>query len=269
MRSNNFKFRLPFILIAIAGLLIFLHFIGILNPLENVLFEFFTPVSKRAYSLGANLSNYLNPDPGKKSLMAENEKLKERIDVLTRENAELKLFKQESEVLKEELDFLKENFSENQFVTAQTISKSPDLTFNAIIINKGREEGLKEGLPVIYKGGYLVGKIIKTTDKTATVLLINDNRSKVASTILNEDKTMGLVEGEYGLSIKMQLIPQDELVSKNDLVITSGLEDKVPKGLIVGQVEKIIHKQGELFQTAVLSTLIDLPKLDIVTVILP
>jgi len=100
------------------------------------------------------------------------------------------------------------------------------------------------------------------------VLLINDDLSKVAAKIQNDAKTIGIVEGEYGLGIKMRLIPKIELVKETDIVLTSGLEKYVPPNLIIGQIDNVVDQPEALFQEASINSIVDLSKVTLVNVII-
>ena len=65
----------------------------------------------------------------------------------------------------------------------------------------------------------------------------------------------------------LHLIPKDIAVEKNMTIITSGLEDKIPRGLIIGQISEIISSPEDLFQSAYLITPIRIEYDSIVTVL--
>jgi cell shape-determining protein MreC len=67
--------------------------------------------------------------------------------------------------------------------------------------------------------------------------------------------------------MKMKLVPQSEVISESDIVVTSGLEDLVPANLIIGQVERIYNQPEELFQEVSIRTFVDLGKITIVNII--
>ena len=138
-----------------------------------------------------------------------------------------------------------------------------------MIINIGSNAGVKEGLAVISEEGLFIGKIYDVNYDFSTVLLVTDNHSKVAASILNKDKTIGIIEGKYGLSCKMNLIPQNEEIQENDLLITSGLETNIPQGLVIGQVDRVENVEGDLFKSASIKLLLDLNKVKIVSVLTP
>lgn len=107
------------------------------------------------------------------------------------------------------------------------------------------------GNPVVVGIGVLIGRISRATPETSIVRLLDDNQSKVAATLLNEEKSIGVVEGGYGISIRMNFIPQNEAITIGDTIITSGLEDGVPRGLTIGTVETFEKEPYQPFQSAV------------------
>ena len=148
------------------------------------------------------------------------------------------------------------------------IGKSIDPLRNSIVIDRGGKAGVKLGQPVIVDNGILAGKIIKVENNTSIAQLVNDQQSKVAVTIMNVDTSIGLVEGGYGLSIQMDFIPQNESVLVGDTVITSGLEEGIPHGLIIGTVDSVEKEAYQPFQKATISPIINLEKIREVSVII-
>ncbi len=100
-------------------------------------------------------------------------------------------------------------------------------------------------------------------------MLLKDSKSRVAVTIQNLDHTVGLVEGQYGLSFSMTNIPQNQDIREGDLVVTSGLEGKIPKNLLVAKVASIKSIESEIFKTAILTPILNFDNLSNVLVIIP
>jgi rod shape-determining protein MreC len=90
----------------------------------------------------------------------------------------------------------------------------------------------------------------------------------IAATILNKDASLGVVEGGYGLSVRMNFIPRNEDVFVGDKIITSGLEESIPRGLLIGEVAVLENEAYQPFQQAVLATAIDPSKLTVVSVLI-
>jgi rod shape-determining protein MreC len=65
----------------------------------------------------------------------------------------------------------------------------------------------------------------------------------------------------------MNYIPQNEIIKVGDMVITSGLEENVPSGLLIGVIEAVEKEAYQPFQKAVITPSVDLTKIKQVLVI--
>ena len=138
---------------------------------------------------------------------------------------------------------------------------------NTLVINKGSHNGLSDNLPVTTEQGIILGKIMETKNSTATVLLLTDPGSQIAVTTPEYNTTIGLAQGEFGLSIKIELIPQNITINPGDTIITSGIEENMPNGLVIGKVNRVFSNENELFKTATINPLINYEEVNIVSVI--
>ncbi|KKQ28100.1 MAG: Cell shape-determining protein MreC [Candidatus Magasanikbacteria bacterium GW2011_GWC2_37_14] len=244
----------------------FFHYIGLLKPLENLIRSFISPVSKVMYDLSLEIKgqnqNFSTVEELKNAYIISEEKLLEK-EIF---DSQIKLVSAENEELRKELNFLKKN--SYQTLGADVIGKNIDSLGNTIIINRGEDSNLKVGQSVVVSEGVLIGKIIKVEKSNSVIRLINDNQSKIAATILNENKSIGLVEGGYGISIYLNFVPQTEKIIIGDVVVTSGLETNIPKGLLLGKVEAVEKEAYQPFQKAILTPFVDLEKIFVVSVIL-
>ena len=146
----------------------------------------------------------------------------------------------------------------------------------SIVIDKGSRDGLFAGLAVVSSSslgdtgqGIIIGKVVNVKDNLAEIYLVTNKNYKLAAAILGESKTSGIVAGELGLTIKMEFIPQTENIKPGDLVATSGLEQNIPRGLVIGRVTKVIKENNEVWQSAIIEPQIDLDSLSIVAILLP
>jgi rod shape-determining protein MreC len=138
-----------------------------------------------------------------------------------------------------------------------------------VIIDKGSHDGLVFGLAVVSSQGMIVGKIAEVKDDISIVNLITNPACKLAATILNSEKTMGVAEGEFGLVVKMNFIPQNTNITQSEIVITSGLEQNIPRGLVVGKITQVLRISNELWQNATIEPLVNLDNLIVLSVIVP
>lgn len=244
---------------------ILLHFLGILSPIEKIVLRLATPISSAfqgAFNFfSGNYEDYLS----KEELENENKRLRERIKELLVERAEINILQQENTSLKKMLSFLEEKKYEG--TTARIIGKTAEGDVGTIVINRGYDDGVLNNAPVITQSGILIGKVIKTTANNATVLLLSDGSSEIAGMIQNKGETIGVVKGGYGLGIRMELIPQTEEIKTDEIVVTSGLELEIPKGLLIGTVESVIKEENTPFQTITIKPLLNYEKLDFVSVL--
>ncbi len=263
--SSQRKTKLILLAVAVLLLLFFLHFIKVLRPIENLVVSTTKTVLRPTYRLSNWIGeNYLDFKT-KRELLRENKDLKDQISTLLKEKSEFLTEQEENDFLRKQLNFTKEfNYS---FEVANVIGEDVDNIQNTIIIDRGLKNGVFVGQPVVADKGILVGKILKVTKNSAVVLLINDDLSKVAAKIQNQAKTIGIIEGEYGLGIRMKLIPQTEMIKEGDVVVTSGLERGVPAGILIGQVERVMSAPEELFQEAAIKSAVEFNKMTMVNVI--
>jgi rod shape-determining protein MreC len=113
----------------------------------------------------------------------------------------------------------------------------------------------------------MIGKIIQVERDISVARLVNDNQSSVGATMLNRDRSLGVVEGGFGISLQMNLIPRDEVVQIGDSIVTSGLEEFIPRGLVLGTVASIENEAYKPFQKAIVTPGVDLSKLTIVSIV--
>ena len=257
--------RLSLVLLAVAFLLIFLHYSKILLPVESIFTRVFSPIQSRVYAVGVKINNFYNLTRFQKDLLKTNLELEEKVKELTIKNSQLKTELAECGSLTEQLDFLTETRLEA--INAKVVGRNMQPELQTLILNRGEKDGVSVGMPVVAQQGIIVGKVAEVRRSSCQVILIDDSHSSLAASVQNANQTKGVVVGDRGLSLKMELIPQDEPIVAGDTVITSGLEANVPRGLIIGQVEQVISQPNSFFQQATLKPLISFDNLLIVSIL--
>ena len=69
--------------------------------------------------------------------------------------------------------------------------------------------------------------------------------------------------------MEIDLIPIDKQIKSGDIVVTSGLENYIPRGLIIGEIENVETKPSDLFQKAIIKILTPFNNLRILTILKP
>src|SRR3990167_9106500 len=255
------------IIVLVIALVLFDAF-GWLGPLKSAVGFVSRPVQTQLYRLGLRIGG-VNPaaDIDASAVLQENRKLHDDINNLIVENTRLRNQLEQTGILQEQLAFIQEqNFLA---LPMHVIGRSSDPASQGILGDKGSSDGLGIGVPVVVSGGIFIGKVSDVTSETAQVRLASDSNTRLSALIQNDTQSPGLLRGEHGLALRMELIPQLEDVKEGQVVITSGDEDFIPKGLVIGKVETVDKPQGELFQQASVEPLVDFHKLEIITAILP
>lgn len=161
------------------------------------------------------------------------------------------------------------NFSrsnpENSYAAASVIGRDPSPFLHYIIIDRGSNDGIRRGMPVVTDQG-LVGRIDAVISNAARVQLITDPASVINVRLEKTGKEAQLI-GTISGDLSLDLIPQDVLIQAGDVVLTSGLGGGYPTDLIVGQVLTVRKQDSDLFQEASIQPIVDFTQLKIVLII--
>ncbi len=151
-----------------------------------------------------------------------------------------------------------------QTVAAEVIAASPGDNSRAIFIDKGSDSGLTPDLAVITPQGIL-GKIVAVFPFTSHVLLITDPASG-AGVMLEKSRVQGVLKGGSQNFCELDYIMNEEPVSPGEEVLTSGLDQIYPKGLLAGTVVKAAD--GNIYRNITVTPAVDLSRLESVLVVL-
>ncbi len=261
LRSNKFVIA-TIIIIA----LIFLHYTAILSPLEKIIALALSPAQKLIYGGGSQTSLELSKLKKPSNLTAENQALREKVSDLEQQIASLKMFIEENKLVTEQSRYLAARGF--KFVKAEVVGRTSDLASNLFILNKGSDDGVKNGLAVAVGQGAVVGKIIKTENRTSFLLLLIDNQCQMSATLAGQSEVVGLAQGEHNISLNLNYILKETNLKQGDLVVTSGLDPHVPAGLLLGEIEKITEEENSLFKSANLISPANFKNLRVVSVVI-
>lgn len=190
-------------------------------------------------------------------LEAEVARLQSQIIELQQENSEL-------EILSALLDFARTH-AENEYITAAVIGRDISPFLHYIIINRGSDDGLRRGMPVVSSQG-LVGRVAAVTAGGARVQLITDPDTAV-NVRIQPSGAEALLQGSITGDLTVEAIPQDANLQNGDLVLTSGLGGNYPPDILIGQISGVRQRPVELFQSATIEPVVDFSLLEIVLVI--
>jgi rod shape-determining protein MreC len=191
--------------------------------------------------------------------------LQARVEVLERENEELREIQGEYQLL---LDLFNRARQQPDFtrLTAAVIGQDTSPSLRSIIIDKGSEDGIVVGMPVESARG-LVGQVFRTTGNSAQVVLISDNASSIPARLGSSRATGLLRGGGLGGSVSIDWIDLQYEIAIGEVVLTSGLGGKFPQDMVIGRVIEVQRNEAELFQRAIVQPVVEFDALEIVFVI--
>jgi rod shape-determining protein MreC len=198
------------------------------------------------------------------SLRQRNAELENEVAELQAQVIQLQQEVGQTEVLAALVDFIRVR-PENKYAAAAVIGRDPSPFLHYVIINRGSNEGILRGMPVVTNQG-LIGRVDAVIADAARVQLITDPASSVNVRLQNAETEASLVGSVTG-DLTLELIPQDINVQPGDLVLTSGLGGGYPPDLIIGQVVNVRSRDFDLFQQATVQPVVDFNRLEIVLVI--
>jgi rod shape-determining protein MreC len=148
-------------------------------------------------------------------------------------------------------------------IAATVIAASPG-TGSVITIDKGSTTGVTTDQGVMSSNG-IIGKTVAVFPRTAQVLMITDRASGVG-VLLEKNGTDGVLKGDGDGLCQLEYILNENQVSLGELVVTSGLDQIYPKGLLVGRVESV--RTGDVYKAIDVRPAAALDRLENVLVIL-
>lgn len=249
---------------AIFGLLVFLNPASFFSPLGTFFGKMTHPFEKITYSVSRKIDSFGEFIFSIGQLKDENRRLVGENQELIAENARLHDIERENVFLREQVDLLpREKFD---FEPSFVISQDPQGLGNFIEIDKGTDDGLKEGMAVVVSKGIMIGRLEKVSAGSSSVMLLTNPKSAI-NAIVAQSGAKALAKGEYGLGIMADSILQTDSVSTGNEVVTSGIGGEIPKGLLIGTVQQVRPSPDHLFRQAVVSSPVDVSKLEMVFVV--
>lgn len=203
------------------------------------------------------------------AVQAHNQELQALVDELTMENSLLTQNQYRLAQLEElyELDQTYGNFNK---VASNIIATDGGNWFNTFVIDKGKEDGVDEGMNVIAGSG-LVGIVTKAGDNWAQVRSIIDDLSNISAKTLSTSD-LCFVKGDLQLMnegfIRLEeLKDPDDQIAIGEKIVTSHVSDRYHEGILIGYVNEIEMDSNNLTKSGTITPAVDFEHLHTVLVI--
>ena len=230
--GKNFNFFLMLLCLTLV-FLGKLDLVAIRNA-KSFLSDFLAPVTYAFNKPVKEIAGVLEDVKSAGSLRDENIRLKGELRRIKVSNS--KFASQELELLelRELLKVLPKN--KNNIVTGRAITAPGGIFANTVLINAGKDYGIKIGQPAISSLG-LVGYVVNVGLKTSRVLLIIDINSMIPI-YLTESNWPAVAHGQNGELLKIKFLSSDARLIEGEAVETSGHGGRLPPGINVGKLFK-------------------------------
>lgn len=137
----------------------------------------------------------------------------------------------------------------------------PNGVLESITISRGYVNGARPGTPLVTSKG-LVGRVLRSSPHASTALLVTDPGSRVA-VFGQESRAPGILKGQgMGRDMEVDFVQRDASLKNGEILITSGLDDKYPKGLPVGRVTGVAPSDYTQFMAVSAAPLVNLQRLE-------
>jgi rod shape-determining protein MreC len=264
-RGQLLALILVFIVTALA--LLTLDRRNLLGPLKGVVERPIFALSERFTSVGNGLRTFTSQFGNVGELRDENQRLQEENDRLRASDARVKELELENKQLTEQANFAVK-FPEYKSVPARVIGRDPTLAQKVLVIDRGSNDGIKMGMPVV-SPSFLVGLVTEVTPNQAKVRLIIDQNMQIG-VLLQQERAAGIMYGRWqqGGRLTVQHIGRDANIAINAIVVTSNWTLHVPQGLPIGFVTKVTRDQQADSLTLEVAPYVNFDSLETVSIIL-
>jgi len=203
-----------------------------------------------------------------RSILEENEALKEENARLQKELTEAVLSQQELQELKtlsKSLNYVspKDGY---HYVSATVTAMDPSQWYSTFTINEGSQKGIQKDAVVINADG-LVGRVFEVGPNWAKVISIIDEKNDVSFQVFRDLKLLGVLSGDGKGTLTGYMLDDQAPVIKGDTLITSGME-LYPQGIPVGKIIEVTKDEDALLQRVKVKTAVNFSNIQKVTVII-
>lgn len=184
----------------------------------------------------------------RRDLVLENETLKTELLIHQRKLQQMAALAAENVRLRQLMNAT--DILQDSVLVAELIGVSPNPLSHTVVINRGANEGVFEGQPVLDAFG-LMGQVIEVSEHSSRALLISDATHAIPVQV-NRNGVRAIAEGTGDLNrLRLRHVSNTTDIREGDLLVSSGLGKRFPVGYPVAEVESIARDPGQAFATVI------------------
>lgn len=204
--------------------------------------------------------------------------IKDKYNELLKEQKEIDVYKQEIETLKEEVNKLKQLTdlkdikSLYEIKNATVINRDYNVFYNTLTIDLGYVDGIETGMAVTANGVF-IGRVESVSNFTSDIKLLSSDtfENKISVEMIVDDKHIYGLLTRYDLEQNVYIIEgvsDSKEILEDTKVITSGLSEKIPSGLLIGHVSSYSKDNFDLTRILKVTPAYNLDNINYVSVII-
>lgn len=238
-----------------------------LTVLEDMVRDGLAPLQLSLTAVSNSVTGFFSSVWNIGILLDDKKRLEKEVEQLQGRVRELEEQQYQNLRLRQALRFQEQVKSQYTLELATVVARERRNWNKTLTISKGASSGVTPGMPVVTSKG-LIGHVTAVSGRTATVLLVLDNRSAVGA-LVQINRTLGVVEGTGDQTgyLRMIHLPKDAPVRPKQVVVTSGLGGLFPKGLPIGKIEDVKIENNGLMKYALVKPFADFEHLEEVFIV--
>ncbi len=275
-KNRKFEKRYLFIIgIVVLAILLVILSVALkkdrnLNPFEKIVKDSGTFVIN-VISMPVNfIKDKITEGQEKNKIYEKYKALKSKEEQMDSIIAETNNLKEEVKKLKSTLE-LNTVLSDYTYKNATVVNRNIDYWNEELTIDKGKTDGIKKNMAVINNKG-LIGKVSNVSNHVSTVkLLANENTSdKISVKIkVGDNYAYGLISkyNSKNSTYTVEGISENLQIEKGSEVVTTGMGNTFPSGLLIGKVTKVTTDNFDLSKVALVKSSVNFNNLDYVSIL--
>lgn len=156
-------------------------------------------------------------------------------------------------------------YTDYGLIAADIVGKTTTEQRNYATINKGKADGITEGMSCINDAG-LVGIVIGASDHYAVLELLINRDTRVSAKVLRT-RVDGVIQWEGENILVLKNIPRSLDVKQNDVIVTSSYSSKYPANIVIGTVTTVENEANSLFHRVVVQPSVNFSTLEQIFVV--
>ena len=201
-------------------------------------------------------------------LRDENASLRAELEAIKNQVYDAELIKEENEFLSDYLG-IKEEHIDFLFEDATVVGREATNYRSVLTLSKGTLHGIEVNMPVITEKG-LIGRITEVGSTWSKAEVMTESSVAVGAYI-ERSGVLGVVEGPYELRAEglcqMIYIEAGSDIIPGDKVISSGIGEVYPRGLVIGTVTEVKEDERTRTRIATIEPSADLASISKVMII--